>query len=504
MIATKNVRLGPVTAGAGQTVFGYTGKVFDPEEFKIWVQLTGTTPWILKTYPGDYDVTQVGQETGNIEFVTGLVAGDKVVGQAVVPGTQQLKLPPTGGLPGPTVEEQVDRLTRQLNYIEDKLLGGLFLDDFENRLAVPSLPAPVAANFLAWSNDLTRIVNTIAIAIGTATSVDELDNDPTKDKMLSNLLANLWEGARIDLAAHEAIWDIFNALLTTKGDLLSFSTARARLGVGIAGQRLVPDPAEATGLKWANQFSGDAKSGPYTIVAADQNKIFSLSGASFTISLPPAATVGAGFTVWFHHNGTTGTNIYTIDPDGTETIDEELTDNLHTNSETLGISSDGTNWHVISRNVPTRQHVIQVVEVHDGAVATGTTAMVSDDTIPQNTEGDEYMTLAITPTSVSHKLKIEVEFNCAIAALGSMILALFQDSVADALASIKGPIVANNISGPYALTFHMAAGTIAATTFKVRAGAVGATTMTFNGESAARKLGGVMASSITITEYEDS
>jgi hypothetical protein len=46
----------------------------------------------------------------------------------------------------------------------------------------------------------------------------------------------------------------------------------------------------------------------------------------------------------------------------------------------------------------------------------------------------------------------------------------------------------------------MTAGTIIATTFKVRVGCSGAGTTTFNGVAGGRIFGGVMASSITITE----
>ena len=44
--------------------------------------------------------------------------------------------------------------------------------------------------------------------------------------------------------------------LTTKGDLFTFSTVDARLGVGTNGQVLQADSAEATGLKWATPSGG--------------------------------------------------------------------------------------------------------------------------------------------------------------------------------------------------------------------------------------------------------
>jgi hypothetical protein len=44
--------------------------------------------------------------------------------------------------------------------------------------------------------------------------------------------------------------------LTTKGDLYTYSTTDARLGVGTNGQVLTADSAEATGLKWATAGGG--------------------------------------------------------------------------------------------------------------------------------------------------------------------------------------------------------------------------------------------------------
>lgn len=145
--------------------------------------------------------------------------------------------------------------------------------------------------------------------------------------------------------------------------------------------------------------------------------------------------------------------------------------------------------------------VVQVVNTQTGALATGTTTIPSDDSIPQNTEGDEYMTRTITPTSATNKLKIDVVFNYETSSADSHCVALFQDSTADAIAAAQD-FQGTNEEGCVSFTHFMTAGTTSATTFKVRSGNAGAGTTTFNGEASARRFGGVMASSITITEIK--
>ena len=146
--------------------------------------------------------------------------------------------------------------------------------------------------------------------------------------------------------------------------------------------------------------------------------------------------------------------------------------------------------------------VVQVVNVMDGAVDTGTTAMPQDDTIPQITEGDEYMTLAITPTSTTNELLIEVVIHLASssAVSNNISVALFQDATANALASCMKRINGANGMVTMSFNYYMTAGTTSSTTFRVRAGDNAGGTITFNGASGSRIHGGVMASSITITE----
>lgn len=144
--------------------------------------------------------------------------------------------------------------------------------------------------------------------------------------------------------------------------------------------------------------------------------------------------------------------------------------------------------------------VVQVVNTQTGAVATGTTDIPVDDTIPQNTEGDEYMTRAITPTSATHKLKIDVVMNCSHSQEAWLTVALFQDATANALAGARGYMITTTSGQCITFSHYMTAGTTSETTFKVRAGSGGAGTFTFNGSGGTRHFGGVLASSITITE----
>mgnify|MGYP003670631653 FL=1 len=79
--------------------------------------------------------------------------------------------------------------------------------------------------------------------------------------------------------------------------------------------------------------------------------------------------------------------------------------------------------------------VVQVVNVTSTARVAGTTTIPHDDTIPQNSEGTEMMTLAITPTNSSNILRIEAVIFLTSSAVGRYILvALFQDSTANAIA----------------------------------------------------------------------
>ena len=160
--------------------------------------------------------------------------------------------------------------------------------------------------------------------------------------------------------------------------------------------------------------------------------------------------------------------------------------------------------------VPTRQSgtwvakaggkLVQVVNYATGAEASGTTAILDDDTIPQNTEGDEYLTVSITPKSAGNYLLIFVNIFFSNGVLRMCGMALFQDATANALAATGMHVDTNGYTRNMSLIHYMQAGTSNPTTFKVRAGNNGVGTFRLNSTIPGRLFGGVASSSITVVE----
>lgn len=139
------------------------------------------------------------------------------------------------------------------------------------------------------------------------------------------------------------------------------------------------------------------------------------------------------------------------------------------------------------------------------AVATGTGTTPADDTIPQNTEGNEFMSQSITPTAAANMLRCFVGAFCANSASGAngISSALFRDSGADAIYShvtssaASGHAIVQRIETPLIL-----AASTASTTFKWRVGGHTASTTTFNGSAGIRIHGASNKSTIAVEEIQ--
>jgi hypothetical protein len=157
-----------------------------------------------------------------------------------------------------------------------------------------------------------------------------------------------------------------------------------------------------------------------------------------------------------------------------------------------------TSIQLFGPGIPLPGHELQRARTESAAVATGTTAIPYDDTIPQSGEGDEYLTRAITPVSAANILRAS-SVSWFSHSSGAVISALFRDATADALA-VSFSNQSATLPGLHQIDYAVIAGSTSATTFKLRAGSNSGATTTFNGAASARLFGGTFTSHLQATE----
>jgi hypothetical protein len=142
--------------------------------------------------------------------------------------------------------------------------------------------------------------------------------------------------------------------------------------------------------------------------------------------------------------------------------------------------------------------VVQTQYLEDGVSDSGSTAFPIDDTTPQNDEGDEFLSLAITPKKSANLLVIEVVVHISNGAITTWLAAaLFKDSDVNAISSSAEFQSAADGGVVLSWRHERTAGSTAAQTFAVRCGASTDTTV-FNNAL----FNGTLASSIRITEID--
>ncbi len=190
-------------------------------------------------------------------------------------------------------------------------------------------------------DDIRSLTGTSAGAsdLGTFTGSTIADNSTIKDA-LQDLETAIEAAATFDSLAPS----------TTKGDIIVHNV---RVPVGANGTFLKADSSDSEGVVWASASGSLAyRSVTTTDTCTNADDVLVLSGASFTETLFTASG-NTGKVLTIKHNGTSLTQVYTIDGNGSETIGGSTTYPLYTNGETLKIISDGTNWQVLDHTTIT-------------------------------------------------------------------------------------------------------------------------------------------------------
>ena len=148
--------------------------------------------------------------------------------------------------------------------------------------------------------------------------------------------------------------------------------------------------------------------------------------------------------------------------------------------------------------INTTSRLLQFLNTSSASTFNTTTVIPRDNTIPQNTEGNEILTLAITPKSASSTLVITFTgWGLVAAGVSTGCAALFQDTTADALSAMFIRTGRSII-----LRHIMTSGTTSSTTFKIRVGPDAAGSFYLNANATGtRVMGGVSRVWLTIEEY---
>lgn len=278
---------------------------------------------------------------------------------------------------------------------------------------------------------------------------------------------------------------------------------------------------------------------PVTIVFPDASSI--VVTAALSVTVPSGATLGAvdatAFRIWIAivndagtariavRNCLVGTNITgfpstgilssvalsagsdsgQVTYTGTAVTDKTYVVSAYADYES-GLTTAGT-WNAAPtrvnqcmRGFPLPSDTVQTQGNGFGSVASGTTNIPTDDTIPQNTEGDQYLSQDITPMSPCNICEVRAFMNGNVSIASTVTAAIFKDSAANAVAASWVTCDVAGSSLVVILDYKFLYNSAALTTLKVRAGKNSGGTFTVNGAAGNRFLGGVLNTNIQLVE----
>jgi hypothetical protein len=252
-----------------------------------------------------------------------------------------------------------------------------------------------------------------------------------------------------------------------------------------------PVTATSAGL-WATIF---CQASLYRVILKDSNDVTIWDEDNYDPGL--AAGFGVSSVVGVAQGGTGAANaasaranLGAASSEGQTLLQNDVTE-LDTLVET-GLHSDGDRFGLLAKEdtvtralmaAGTGQFLIQRVKhetVSDSTISTTTPAY--DTSVPQLSEGDQVFTYAFTPLSASSSIRISVHVTGDGSASSHLVLALFKNSDANAIAADGFYISNNAVPLQGQLYFEEASGSTSARTYSIRAG-VSNGTITINGST---------------------
>ena len=245
------------------------------------------------------------------------------------------------------------------------------------------------------------------------------------------------------------------------------------------------------------------------------------SGGNITLTLPAASAWTYASVPVYAVKTTSDTSTVTINRAGADTIEPGAFTSrvLAVQGSMAGLFGDASSkWYNLQTTlflpgtIPTAavgtggtSRLVQRVRTEITAttlISGGTLAnrIPEDNTIPQNTEGVEIATAAITPKSASNRIIVRLSVNCK--SEGKLVAAFFQDATANSIAAAAFEKGANKCTTVF-YEREFSAASLTARTYKAHLGPVGSgDDITLNTTGGGFTLGGVIASFFEVIELE--
>jgi len=154
---------------------------------------------------------------------------------------------------------------------------------------------------------------------------------------------------------------------------------------------------------------------------------------------------------------------------------------VHNGSDNIRVAVGTTNGHVLTVDSAEASgvkwaagggggKVAQVVMATTTTSASITATIPQDDTIPQSTEGVEFLTVTLTPTNAASTIHLQFESQGSANGIRNIIFSLFEGSASNAFAATYYTVTTSNYMSPMVLSASISAGSTSARTYRLRAG----------------------------------
>lgn len=130
-----------------------------------------------------------------------------------------------------------------------------------------------------------------------------------------------------------------------------------------------------------------------------------------------------------------------------------------------------------------------------------TTQIPGDNTVPQNTEGTQVLSVSLTPKSTTNRVRVRFQGEFSTnASPGSAAAALFTSASASAIASTLVTSPTADYAQPIVLEWEYVPATTSPLTFSIRVGPISAITMKMNGTATSQFFNGTVAATLVVEE----